>query len=224
LTEARSDFWSRRKARVQQEAEGEALQEARLEEAAQIATREAEAEEKTDAEILAELDLPDPDTLQKGDDFSVFLKQAVPERIRRRALRRLWTSNPVLANLDALVDYGEDYTDAARVVENLSTTYQVGKGMLAHVQEMERKAAALLEAEDAADDAPAEDAPTEDDDDAGLAAVDLSEDDAAIPEPDVTAQPDMPRPALDQDMTEQVAVLPPRKRMRFAFADSGADV
>lgn len=31
--------------------------------------------------------LPDPDTLVQGDDFSVFMAKAVPDRIRRRALR-----------------------------------------------------------------------------------------------------------------------------------------
>ena len=97
-------------------------------------------EEKTDAELLEELDLPDPDTLVMGDDFSVFMSKTVPDRIRRRALRILWRSNPVLANVDMLVDYGEDFTDAAMAVENIQTAYQVGKGMLKHVQEMARQA------------------------------------------------------------------------------------
>ena len=75
-----------------------------------------------------------------GDDFSVFMSKAVPDRIRRRALRTLWRSNPVLANVDMLVDYGDDFTDAAMAVENIQTAYQVGKGMLKHVQEMARQA------------------------------------------------------------------------------------
>ena len=48
----------------------------------------------------------------------------------------------MLANVDGLVDYGEDYTDAACVIEGLQTAYQVGKGMLAHVEEMARQAEA----------------------------------------------------------------------------------
>ena len=130
------DFWSRRKAAVAAEADAE-LQ---AQEAALRAEEQAALEKKSDDEILKELDLPDPDTLGAGDDFAAFMKQAVPERLRRRALRRLWVSNPVLANLDALVDYGEDYTDAANVIENLQSTYVVGKGMLAHVEEMARQA------------------------------------------------------------------------------------
>ena len=130
------DFWARRKAKV----EAETLAEQAAVEQLALAEQHAVLEEKTDAELLEELDLPDPDTLVMGDDFSVFMSKAVPDRIRRRALRILWRSNPVLANVDMLVDYGEDFTDAAMAVENIQTTYQVGKGMLKHVQEMARQA------------------------------------------------------------------------------------
>ena len=130
------DFWARRKAKV----EAETLAEQAAVEQIVLAEQHAVLEEKTDAELLEELDLPDPDTLVMGDDFSVFMSKAVPDRIRRRALRTLWRSNPVLANVDMLVDYGEDFTDAAMAVENIQTAYQVGKGMLKHVQEMARQA------------------------------------------------------------------------------------
>ena len=130
------DFWARRKANV----EAETLAEQAAVEQLALAEQNVVLEEKTDAELLEELDLPDPDTLVMGDDFSVFMSKAVPDRIRRRALRILWRSNPVLANVDMLVDYGEDFTDAAMAVENIQTAYQVGKGMLKHVQEMARQA------------------------------------------------------------------------------------
>ena len=130
------DFWARRKAKV----EAETLAEQAAVEQLALAEQHAVLEEKTDAELLEELDLPDPDTLVMGDDFSVFMSKTVPDRIRRRALRTLWRSNPVLANVDMLVDYGEDFTDAAMAVENIQTAYQVGKGMLKHVQEMARQA------------------------------------------------------------------------------------
>ncbi len=100
----------------------------------ELAEERARLEEKSDAEILQELGLKDPDEMQAGDDFAAFLKAAVPDRLRRRALRRLWLSNPVLANLDSLVDYGEDYTDAATVVENLQTAIQLGRGALDRVE------------------------------------------------------------------------------------------
>lgn len=140
IRSAGTDFWSRRKAAVAVETKREADERVRE---AEAASTEAETEAarsrdeaRSDAEILGELGLPDPDTLGKGDDFSVFMRSVVPDRIRRRALRRLWVSNPILANLDELVDYGEDFTDAATVVDNLATAYQVGKGMLHHVLAM----------------------------------------------------------------------------------------
>ena len=133
------DFWARRKAKVQEETQAEqAAVEQKI-----LFEQHAAMEEKTDAKLLEELELPDPDTLKMGDDFSVFMSKAVPDRIRRRALRTLWRSNPVLANVDMLVDYGEDFTDSAMVVENMQTAYQVGKGMLKHVQEMARQAEEL---------------------------------------------------------------------------------
>ena len=124
------DFWTRRKAAVKSEAEREAV-------AAKVAEDRGQ-DERPDEEILDELGLQDPDTLKAGDDFSAFMKSAVPGRIRNRALRKLWVSNPVLANLDELLDYGEDFTDKATVIENLQTTYQVGKGMLEHVLATEK--------------------------------------------------------------------------------------
>ena len=131
-----SDFWSRRKAAVAAE---EAQDAAEVQERARAETA-AELEAKTDEEILEELGLPDPKTLKPGDDFAAFLKDAVPDRIKKVALRKLWTSNPILANVDGLLDYGEDFTDAAVGAGVVETTYQVGKGMLAHVQEMARQA------------------------------------------------------------------------------------
>jgi len=92
-------------------------------------------EELSEAELLEKLGLPDPDTLTKGDDFSAFMKARVPDALRRRALRKLWLSDPVLANLDGLIDHGEDYTDAAMVPETLKTAYQVGKGILRQIAE-----------------------------------------------------------------------------------------
>ena len=55
-----SDFWSKRKAAV------EAATDAELAEAHE-ATLEASTAEKTDAEILDELGLPDPDNMKEGD-------------------------------------------------------------------------------------------------------------------------------------------------------------
>lgn len=195
------DFWSRRKAAVQAEQEAEQ----RAADAAVEAQREAELAERPDEEILEELGLPDPDTLGPGDDFKVFLTQAVPARIRSRALRRLWISNPVLANIDGLVDYGEDFTDASRVMEGLQTAYQVGKGMTRHIEEMARQAEADLAADEAGAEDP-EDTPEEQLADTAAAAPE------ATPEPPADAEAEMAEAPEDD-------IQPVRRRMRFSFED-----
>ncbi len=191
MTQAR-DFWSRRKAAVQAETEAEAL----AAEEQFITTRQTELEEKSDAEILSEFDLPDPDTLQAGDDVSGFMAKAVPDRLRRRALRRLWRLNPVLANVDGLVDYGEDYTDAACVIENIQTAYQVGKGMLAHVEALAAKAE-VSEAETEAD---------------MPEAIESGEEpiNAVEPEPESPQMAEMEEP-------EEIELTPTPRRMKFEF-------
>lgn len=198
------DFWSRRKAKVRQEE----LAEVRAAEAAQVAAREAELEDKSDAEILEELGLPDPDTLEPGADFKAFMAKAVPDRIRRRALRRLWLSNPALANLDGLLDYGEDFTDSAKVIENLQTAYQVGKGMLAHVEELARQAEAKEAAEAAGGEAAEE--PAEEVDETP---------DAIAAEPDAEPERVEVAQAYAAPAEDEAPALPPRRRMQFTFDD-----
>ena len=160
-----------------------------------------EVDERTDEEILAELGLPDPDDLTLGDDFTGFMSKAVPDRLRRRALRQLWRANPVLANLDGLVEYGEDYTDSAMVIENLQTLYQVGKGMFVEPEEPE-------EAEE--NDAVADD---------GNAAEEAEMADASAP-PELEADESEVALASDpQPEVEEIADAvpqPTRKRMVFS--------
>jgi hypothetical protein len=135
-------FWARRRAAVQAEAEAER----RAEEQAQEAERAADLTARDDADVLADLGLPDPAGMKQGDDFAAFMAKGVPEHLRRKALRSLWRSNPVLACVDGLNDYDDDYRLAALAGGPVKTAYQVGKGMLRHIEEMERKASAVLAA------------------------------------------------------------------------------
>ena len=127
--------WSRRRAAVAAEAKAEEL----AAEQAMMEQEQAALCEKTDEEILEALGLPDPDSLVQGDDFKVFLTKAVPAHLRKRALRTLWRSNPVLACVDGLNDYDDDYLTGSFGQDPIKTTYQVGKGMLAHLLEVERQ-------------------------------------------------------------------------------------
>lgn len=196
-----SNFWSKRRAAVEAEHQADIAERA----AEEAAVEEAKLAERSDDELLAELDLPQPEELETPEAVRDFMNSALPQRLKTRALRRLWRLNPVLANLDGLVDYGEDYTDAACVIENLQTAYQVGKGMLAHVEELARQA----EAKEAAADHPVED----------LAEADAEPDDAEEIEP----LPDEPTPVTmmaesEPEIDEPFAEIPASaRRMRFQF-------
>lgn len=186
--------WADRKAAVQ--AEADAL--ASAEHDAVIADQHAALAEKTETEVLAELDLPDPDKMQSGDDFSVFMKEVVPSALRNRALRTLWRSDPVLANVDMLVDYGEDFTGKSDPLRVIKTIYRVGKGMLPDKEEID---------EDAADkDAVDQDAKG----DEALEPDEIEEIEDRARELSVTAPIELPEP-------EVADALAPRRRMRFDF-------
>ncbi len=116
--------WSRRK-RADPEEAGKAEQPT-------APDPEPETEEE-EAALLSRLELPLPESLKPGDDFSRFMADGVPEFLRRRALRVLWRSNPVLANLDGLNDYDEDFTSPELTQKVLATGYKVGRGFVARL-------------------------------------------------------------------------------------------
>jgi hypothetical protein len=156
--EGRLSRWSRRK-REAEAAEREAAQ-PKVPAAAEGEAETVDLAGLTDAEALERLGLKDPDEMQPGDDFSAFLKQAVPEHLRRRALRRLWRSNPVLANLDGLNDYDTDFTGDSVAPGTLKTAYKVGVGLVRDLPQAAEAAAeataeAAGEAKPAADEAAA---------------------------------------------------------------------
>lgn len=94
-------------------------------------------ETRADAESkLTEADLPSIDGLTAQSDYTVFLQKNVPETLRKAALRKLWGSDPVLANLDGLNDYDDDYTVVTAMTMD-DTLYRVGRGLLDDVSALE---------------------------------------------------------------------------------------
>ena len=89
----------------------------------------------SDSELLKKYELPDPETVEDEAALDQFFEGDMPERLKRLALRRVWRLNPLFRFADEMVEYGEDYTDAATVVEGMQTAYEVGKGYLAKVKE-----------------------------------------------------------------------------------------
>ncbi len=172
-------------------------------------------DDMTDEEALAELDLPEPEAMTPDDDFSAFMQARVPERLRRRALRVLWRSNPVLANLDELVDYGEDFTDSATVIENMQTVYEVGKGA---AEKWKRHLAALAaEDETKTPDSEPEEAPV-------IEVAKRPEKDESPLE--MAGEPGQPLSHLDDEPQDarsrppaepELALATPPRPMRFSF-------
>ena len=175
---------------------------------------EDEFEGKSDDEILSILELPDPEKLKLGDTVEKFMDGRVPERIRARALRAFWKTNPVLANIDGLDEYCDDYTDAATVIENLQTIYEVGKGYAEQ---------ALDALESLADD------DTSTDDELGSEIVaqvdtrleheepaDLEETSVESGAADQETTPQNHSLLLNNDIPEEIVTIAPRpRRMRF---------
>ncbi|MCX2722688.1 DUF3306 domain-containing protein [Roseibium salinum] len=68
----------------------------------------------------------DLDSLGFKSDFSVFMRTGVPAALRRKALRKLWTADPVLANLDGLNDY--EQIRSGKEMSDIRSLWQVGHG------------------------------------------------------------------------------------------------
>ena len=129
MAESRLQRWARKKAEAGKRPEPApppAVEPEPTPEEQELATNEALSEH----ELLAKYDLPDPDTIELGTDITGFMRKEIPEFLRRKALRGLWKSNPVLAVLDGLNDYDEDYTLASTAGQTVKSLYKVGEGLV----------------------------------------------------------------------------------------------
>lgn len=201
MTTDEKDFlgrWSRRKQAAREGlAEPEPESPAVPAESADGPPAASEPVEPVNEDAFADIDF---DALDYSSDYTRFMGKDVPELIQRRALRALWRSDPVLANVDGLNDYDEDFTDAARAVANLVTSYKPKQGYRTD-EEM-----AALEAEEKAEaEARAQTS----------AAAEASQDSGETPEPEAAAdedasdvagtpgEADASRPAPDRKPTAQ---------------------
>ena len=94
---------------------------------------EDEVEEQSEEEFIAAL--PAIEELTPESDFAAFLARRVPVTLRRAALRKLWQSDPVFANLDGLNDYDDDFRTLG-VGKIVRTAYEVGKGFVKTVEKL----------------------------------------------------------------------------------------
>jgi hypothetical protein len=148
--EGEGGFLSRWSARKSQTAKGEDVPDEvpapKIAEDAGVEDEEDAA--LTDVELLEKYDLPDPEAITEESGLEQFLNgKGLPGRVRQMALRRLWRLNPLFGIVDDMVEYGEDYTDAATVIEGMKTAYTVGKGYAKEVVEPEETEALEGDAE-----------------------------------------------------------------------------
>ncbi|MCP5366166.1 MAG: DUF3306 domain-containing protein [Hyphomicrobiales bacterium] len=117
------------------------------------------ADAGTADDAAAPPDLPPLDSLDRDSDYTPFLADGVPEALTRAALRTLWRSDPVFANLDGLNDYDQDFNTLGTAISLLDTDYRVGRGFAGPepAEDPETTAAA---AEPDTDSAPPDDSET----------------------------------------------------------------
>ncbi|MCC4297390.1 DUF3306 domain-containing protein [Aurantimonas coralicida] len=131
--------WSRRKREVEAAEAAEAA-EAQTPDVVDPEAVAREAEELEQNRLAAEA--VDIDSMKAGDDFGLFMKRGVPELLRRKALRKLWRSNPVFANLDGLNDYDEDFRNPAH--NRYTSLWQLGRGFLSTEEQSTQQATGRL--------------------------------------------------------------------------------
>ncbi|WP_303290211.1 DUF3306 domain-containing protein [Marinobacter sp. SS5-14b] len=196
MAESRLQRWSRKKAEVSKKADptpSVPVENEPSPEAQELAINEALPE----SEVLEKYGLPEPDTIELGTDITGFMRKEIPELLRRKALRALWKSNPVLAVLDGLNDYDEDFTEAAHAGEVVKTLYKVGQGMFDKAAKRAEQAEELTEAQ------------------VGLAESVEPPSVIESAEPEKTIEPSRPNRQPEPDAAEEEPAPIYRPRMRF---------
>ena len=95
--------------------------------------------------------LPPIDQLTNESDFTPFMSGKVPEFLRRKALRVLYQSHPILGFRDGLNDYDEDYNIIDKLIDAATqTSYKVGKGQAAAQEVEDEEATEVVDQDDEA--------------------------------------------------------------------------
>lgn len=89
-----------------------------------------EEEDLTEEQQEVVAALPPVESLVEGSDFTPFLKEGVPEFMKRKALRMLWRASPFFNLRDGLNDYDEDFNIIDKVIDEMVGNYKVGRGHL----------------------------------------------------------------------------------------------
>lgn len=125
--------WSRRKAAARRgETPAEPTERDETNAARPIADTPAVAQSDSGADERPVL--PPIEELTAQSDYTAFLAEKVPEHLQRAALRKLWNSDPVFANLDGLNHYDEDYNVVDTTISAAQTAYRAGIGYVEQIE------------------------------------------------------------------------------------------
>lgn len=172
-----------------------------------------EAESKVEAQNRAAAEAVDLESLTYESDYSVFFRKGVPAALKNAAMRKLWTSNPVLACVDGLNDYDEDFRIVSHVGDQVKSAWEVGHGYTRKLEaeaEAERAAAAAKAAEA---EEPAEQTPSVETSE--VAATDGATSSAEIPSDETSAS--KPAEAIAHSSEEPAENLQPEDRPRVSL-------
>jgi hypothetical protein len=125
---------------------------------------DAKADEKAE-EPFDLSKLPSIESLGKDSDYSMFMHKAVPDDLRLKALRRMWTTDPVLAAPDLLDMHAWDYTGNDGIKPLVTPALEAIAAAAREALERSRKAAekSNAKADDSPQSAEAPQTPPEDD-------------------------------------------------------------
>ena len=140
---------------------------------------------------LTEADFADVDfkALDMQSDYSRFLASNVPDSIKYKALRQLWSTDDIFTQIDPFQDYAGDFTDAACAVPpgTLKTSYRIGKGFLTDEEVAEWEKLGVPEPEKVAS-APGEPEPVEETAQEGQSQADARDETPAADETETAAR------------------------------------
>jgi hypothetical protein len=128
--------WSRRKTEARSAATATSEDPSDAAERAPASPERAAEPEQAALAPVDPKDLPDIESLDASSDYTVFMRPGVPLELRNQALRKLWRSDPLLANLDGLLEYGEDYTIPSWPKGTVSTAYRIGRGFVTEIEKL----------------------------------------------------------------------------------------
>ena len=109
---------------------------------------EEEESKMSDEELFEKYEVSNPESINSQIDLRDYMGKNIPDRLKQLALRRLWKIVPLYGEVSELVEYGEDFTDSATVIEGMQTAYEIGKGYANKIIEKTDK---LIEVEESFD-------------------------------------------------------------------------